>query len=61
MRADITIFDPDTILDTATYKDSIRFPKGIEHVVVNGELTVHVGEHTHKRAGSVLRNQMFDN
>ncbi len=61
MRADITIFDPDTILDTATYKDSIRFPKGIEHVVVNGELTVHGGEHTHKRAGSVLRNQMFDN
>jgi N-acyl-D-amino-acid deacylase len=61
MRADITIFDPDAILDTATYKDSIRFPKGIEHVVVNGELTVHGGEHTHKRAGSVLRNQMFDN
>jgi N-acyl-D-amino-acid deacylase len=61
MRADITIFDPDTIMDTATYKDSIRFPKGIEHVVVNGELTVHGGEHTNRRAGSVLRNQMFDN
>jgi N-acyl-D-amino-acid deacylase len=61
MRADITIFNPDTILDTATYKDSIRFPKGIEHVVVNGELTVHGREHTHKRAGSVLRNQLFDN
>jgi N-acyl-D-amino-acid deacylase len=55
--ADITIFDPDTILDTATYKDSIRFPDGVEHVIVNGELTVHNGEHTHARAGSVLRNQ----
>ncbi len=60
MRADITIFDLDTILDTATYKDSIRFPEGIEHVIVNGDLIVHGGEHTHKRAGSVLRNQMFD-
>ena len=59
MWADITIFDPNTIIDTATYKDSIRFPKGIEHVIVNGELIVYKGEHTQVRAGSVLRNQLF--
>ena len=56
MGADITIFNPDTILDTATYRDSIRFPYGIEHVIVNGKITVHNGEHTKTRAGTVLRN-----
>ena len=56
MAADITIFNPDTILDTATYRDSIRFPDGIEHVIVNGKITIHNGEHTKTRAGTVLRN-----
>ena len=56
MGADITIFNPDTILDTATYRDSIRFPDGIEHVIVNGKITVHNGEHTKTRAGTILRN-----
>jgi N-acyl-D-amino-acid deacylase len=57
MIADITIFNPETILDTATYKDSIRFPKGIEYVIVNGELTVKKGTYTGKRNGVVLRNK----
>ena len=56
MAADITTFNPDTILDTATYRDSIRFPDGIEHVIVNGKITIHDGEHTETRAGTVLRN-----
>jgi N-acyl-D-amino-acid deacylase len=56
MQADITIFDPDTVIDTATYEDPIQFPKGIEYVIVNGEVTVDRREPTGTRAGNVLRH-----
>ena len=53
--ADITIFNPENIIDTGTYEDPIRFPEGIEYVIVNGEVTVNGGVHTGERAGMVLR------
>jgi N-acyl-D-amino-acid deacylase len=56
MSADITVFDPETVIDTATYEDPIRFPKGIEYVIVNGEVTVERGEHTGCRNGKILRH-----
>jgi N-acyl-D-amino-acid deacylase len=55
MRADITIFDPNTVLDLASYQDPHRYPHGIRYVIVNGEITVRDGEHTGARAGMVLR------
>ncbi|UCD44120.1 MAG: amidohydrolase family protein [Candidatus Bathyarchaeota archaeon] len=56
MCADITIFNPDTITDTATYEDPVQYPKGVEYVIVNGKITVESGEHTGIRAGRVLRH-----
>lgn len=53
--ADIVIFDPETIADTATYEKPRQFPIGIRDVLVNGELTVHEGKHTGARGGKVLR------
>ncbi len=41
--ADITIFDPDTIIDRATYTNSMQFSSGIEHVLVNGVSVVRDG------------------
>jgi len=55
-HADITIFNPETIIDTGTYEDPIRFPEGIKYVIVNGRVTVDKGAHTGKRAGMVLRS-----
>lgn len=55
--ADIVIFDPERIEDTATFEDSHRYPKGIEYVLVNGAITVERGKHTKERAGQVLRNK----
>jgi N-acyl-D-aspartate/D-glutamate deacylase len=55
MAADLLLFDPDEIADTATYDDPIRYPKGIEMVVVNGKVTVEAGEHLGTRAGKALR------
>jgi len=55
-HADITIFNPETVIDTGTYEDPIRFPEGIEYVIVNGRVTVDEGVHTGERAGMVLRS-----
>ena len=44
--ADIVAFDPSTVADRATFDDPHQYPVGIEHVIVNGELTLRHGEHT---------------
>ena len=44
--ADIVIFDPDAIADTATFDDPMRYPDGIDYVVVNGVIAIDHGEHT---------------
>ena len=38
--ADIVVFDPETVIDTATYDDPIQYPAGIPYVIVNGEVAV---------------------
>jgi len=53
--ADIVIFNPDTIADTATYEDPRQYPAGIEYVIVNGEIAVEHGKQTTARAGRLLR------
>jgi dihydroorotase len=42
--ADITIFDPDKIIDTATFGKDLTYSKGIAHVMVNGQFVVKNGE-----------------
>ncbi|HSE03676.1 MAG TPA: D-aminoacylase [Methylomirabilota bacterium] len=54
-RADVTTFDPATVLDRATYEDPHRYAAGIGTVVVNGTVVVDAGEHTGARPGRVLR------
>lgn len=53
--ADITIFDPNTVLDQGTFTDPEAFPIGIEYVFVNGQLEVEKGSETRVRAGLVLK------
>ena len=42
--ADITVFDPETIRDTATFEDDLSFSRGVVHVLVNGEFVVRDAE-----------------
>ena len=56
--ADLTVFDPETVKDNATYSDPHRYPDGIKYVVVNGEVTIRDGEHTGALNGSVLRRRV---
>jgi N-acyl-D-aspartate/D-glutamate deacylase len=52
--ADVTIFNPATVIDKATFENPHQFPVGIEYVIVNGEVTVERGRHTGALAGRVL-------
>ena len=38
--ADITVFDADHIIDTATFDDAKQYPVGIPYVLVNGRIAV---------------------
>ena len=53
--ADITIFDPDTVIDRATFSEPHQYPAGIEYVIVNGKPVVVKGEHTGTLPGRILR------
>ena len=56
--ADIVIFDPDRIADTATYTNPGADPEGNVHAMVNGELAVYLGRlQTGVRAGRILRHK----
>lgn len=57
MWADIVVFDPKNIEERGTYLDPRRYPKGIEYVLVNGEVVVEKGTHTGALAGKVLRRR----
>jgi len=49
--ADLTLFDPEKIIDTATYSDPVRTAEGIERVWVNGVLSFTAQGATQERAG----------
>lgn len=55
MAADLTLFDPDKVIDTATFENPKQYPVGIECVVVNGQVVIEDGGHTGVIAGKVLR------
>ena len=53
--ADVVIFDPETILDNATYLNPHQFPTGIPYVIVNGTIVVKEGIQEDNLPGRVLR------
>ncbi|MBN1351634.1 amidohydrolase family protein [candidate division KSB1 bacterium] len=53
--ADIVIFNPETVIDNATFTHPHKYPTGIEYVIVNGKVTIENGRHTGAHAGVVLR------
>jgi N-acyl-D-amino-acid deacylase len=55
--ADVVVFDPATIADTATFTEPHQFPVGVDYVLINGTLTIKRGKHTEARAGRVLRKK----
>ena len=54
--ADIAVFDPDTIIDKATFEEPHQYAEGLHHVFVAGEAVLLSGEMTGRRPGRVLRS-----
>jgi N-acyl-D-amino-acid deacylase len=59
MFADVCIFDPQTIGDTATWTEPHNYPEGIDYVIVNGQIVVEDGKQLDTRPGRVLRHKPF--
>jgi len=52
--ADVVLFNPVTVRDTATFETPHAYPEGIPHVIVNGTAVIRDGEHTRARTGQAL-------
>jgi N-acyl-D-aspartate/D-glutamate deacylase len=53
--ADVTLFDPEKVLDRATYEEPFHYSVGIAYVVVNGQVVLDHDQHTGARPGRALR------
>lgn len=52
--ADVVVFTAETVADLATYENPCRYPAGIDHVLVNGQVAVEFGKCTGVYAGRAL-------
>jgi len=55
--ADITIFNPDSIIDKATYTEPAQLAEGVSYVLVNGQVAFENGKATGAMAGKPLKGQ----
>ena len=57
MKADIAVFDPGVVRDTATYDKPHAYAEGFSVVIVNGRVAFENGAMTNERPGRVLRSR----
>ncbi|MGH7867414.1 MAG: N-acyl-D-amino-acid deacylase family protein, partial [Candidatus Dormibacteraceae bacterium] len=59
MAADITIFNPKTVSDRATFENPLQYPEGIPYVIVNGTVVIDRGNHTGNKPGRILHGRAW--
>jgi len=52
--SDVVLFDPEKVIDKATFEQPAEFPEGIDMVIVNGQIVVDSGELAKARPGKIL-------
>ena len=57
MHADITLFDPATVIDRATFENPHQRPEGIPYVLVNGKVAIDGGKYRSVLTGRTLRKR----
>ncbi len=55
--ADVVVFDPNTIIDTATFEKPHQYAEGMRYVFINGVAAVYEGTPTGAIAGRALRKK----
>jgi N-acyl-D-amino-acid deacylase len=58
-KADIVVFDPDTIIDHATYDNPAQLATGVEDVIVNGGFAYRDGKATGAHTGRVVHGRAW--
>jgi N-acyl-D-amino-acid deacylase len=56
--ADLVLFDPETIIDRATFDNPHKYPNGIQSVIVNGSVVLQDGDTTGELSGKILKKGM---
>jgi N-acyl-D-amino-acid deacylase len=54
LKADLAVFDPGRVRDTATFEKPHSYAEGVTHVIVNGQVVFENGAMTAARPGRVL-------
>jgi N-acyl-D-amino-acid deacylase len=57
MMADVSIFNAERIIDTATYEKPHQYATGVEYVIVNGQIVLDRNRHTGAHPGIILKRQ----
>ena len=55
--ADVLVIDVDDIASVSRFEDPLQYPKGIDHVIVNGVEVIVDGKHTGRTPGKMLRRR----
>lgn len=60
MDADIVIFNPETIIDKATFTDPVEPPEGIEYVIIDGQIALKGKEIINNSLGKSIRRSQLE-
>jgi N-acyl-D-aspartate/D-glutamate deacylase len=52
--ADVVVFDPARVRDTATFEKPKSYAEGVPYVIVNGVVVINGGQHTGAKPGRAL-------
>jgi N-acyl-D-aspartate/D-glutamate deacylase len=55
LAADVVVFDPVNVADTATFEQPFQYPAGIKAVIVNGTIALRDGQRGSQMSGKTLR------
>ncbi len=55
--ADVAVFNPETVIDHATFEKPHQYATGVEYVIINGRLVLERGKHTGARPGAIIYGQ----
>lgn len=55
--ADLVVFHPEKIIDTATFSEPHQYPRGMDTVIVNGRIVVSRNTLTGERPGRLLKRR----
>ncbi|MFZ5917705.1 MAG: N-acyl-D-amino-acid deacylase family protein [Chloroflexota bacterium] len=55
LKADVVLFDPETVIDRATFTEPYQYPAGIVYVLVNGQTVITPQGHTGALPGQILK------